>query len=40
MELHLGESSSLAFGTAAILEPGVFVTGITQVLGVKHRFSF
>ena len=37
---HLDERRSLAVDGSAILEPGPFVTEITQVLGAKLRFSF
>ena len=40
MELHLDERSSVAVEGSTIVEPGPFVTDVTQVLGLKLRFSF
>jgi len=40
MELHFDDRRSLAVEGSTILEPGPFVTEITQVVGVNLRFSF
>jgi choline kinase len=40
LELHLDERSSVAVEGSTILEPGPFVTHVTEVLGLKLRFSF